>query len=74
MKNITLSAREEAIERARQVARSRKASLNELFREWLDQIGEGDLQEQSYRRQMDTLSQRVRVGGRQFSRDEMNER
>ncbi|MGC9451261.1 MAG: hypothetical protein ACP5I4_07420 [Oceanipulchritudo sp.] len=74
MKNITLSAREEAIERGREVARIRKTTLNELFRGWLEQLGEGQLRERAYHRQMDRLAGRVRVGRRKFTREEMNER
>jgi hypothetical protein len=74
MKNITLSAREEAIERGRQVAINRNTTLNELFRDWLEQLGEGSLREQSYRQQMERFKGRVRVGGRTFTREEMNER
>jgi hypothetical protein len=74
MKNITLSAQEEAIERGRQVARNRKTTLNGLFRTWLDQLGEGELREKAYYQQMDRLKGRVRVGHRKFTREEMNER
>lgn len=74
MKNITLSASEEAIERGRLVARSRKTTLNGLFRNWLEQLGEGDLREIAYREQMARMSGRVRVGSRKFTREEMNER
>lgn len=74
MKNITLSAKEEAIEKGRQVARSRKTTLNELFRDWLEQLDEGELREHAYHRQMDRMEGRVRVGCRKFTREEMNER
>ena len=74
MRNITLSAQEEAIERGRQVARSRNTTLNELFRNWLAQLGEGELREQTYRHQMERLMEQVRTGGRKFTREEMNER
>lgn len=74
MKNITLSAREEAIERGRAVARIRKTTLNGLFRDWLEQLGEGELREQAYHQQMDRMTGRVRVGRRTWTREEMNER
>jgi hypothetical protein len=74
MKNITLSAREEAIARGRQVARSRRTTLNELFRDWLDQLDEGKLREKEYEQQMRRLEGLVRVGKNKFSREEMNER
>ena len=35
MKNITLSADEDLIERARQIARAQHKTLNAAFREWL---------------------------------------
>jgi hypothetical protein len=38
MKNITLSADEELIEQARQLARAQKRTLNDAFREWLVQF------------------------------------
>ena len=74
MKNITLSAREEAIDRGRRVARQHKTTLNALFRDWLEQLGEGGIREQAYREQMARLEGRVRVGDRKFTREEMNER
>lgn len=74
MKNITLSAREELIESGRRVASSRKTTLNGLFREWLGQLGEGELREKVYVQHMEQLGKRIRVGGRKFTREEMNER
>ncbi len=72
VKNITFSADEELIERARQVARSQGKTLNAAFREWLRrytaQPGSG--------KEYDALMTRLRhvQPGRRFSRDEMNER
>jgi hypothetical protein len=40
MKNITLSADEDLIERARLIAREQRRTLNEAFREWLAQFTE----------------------------------
>jgi len=72
MKNITLSADEHLIEQARLVARSRKTTLNEAFREWLEQYagkaGGGAAVDALMRR-----LKHVRSGGT-FTRDEMNER
>lgn len=73
MKNITLSAHESLIDAGRKVAMSRKTTLNALFREWLSKLGEGELREQAYLQHMDELSKHVRVGGRKFTREEMNE-
>jgi hypothetical protein len=42
MKNITLSADERLIARAREEARARKTTLNALFREWLEEIARRD--------------------------------
>jgi hypothetical protein len=72
VKNVTLSADEDLLEQARQVARSQRRTLNAAFREWLLQFTaqNGNGQE------MDALMRRLRhvnAGGR-FSRDEMNER
>jgi hypothetical protein len=38
MKNITLSADEHLIERARLLARSQHKTLNAMFREWLNDL------------------------------------
>ena len=71
MKNITLSADQELIERARLIARSQHKTLNSAFREWLESFTSqsGDA------REFDALMRRlrhVRSGG-PFTRDEMNE-
>jgi hypothetical protein len=73
MKNVTLSADEHLIERARQVAQARHKTLNTAFREWLEEFASqnGDVEE--YDRLMQRLRGRV-VAGRKFTRDEMNER
>lgn len=72
MKNVTLSADEDLIERARSVARAQKKTLNAAFREWLLQFTQevGDAQE------FDALMKRLSYvrSGRRFTRDEMNER
>jgi hypothetical protein len=72
MKNITLSAEEILIERARLVARSRHQTLNAAFREWLEhyaaQAGGGAAVDALMRR-----LKHVRSAG-PYSRDEMNER
>ena len=72
MKNITLSADEDLIERARLVARSQHKTLNAAFREWLLTFTRqsGDVQE------FDALMRRLRHirSGGPYTRDEMNER
>lgn len=72
MKNITLSADEDLIERARSVARARRTTLNAAFREWLAQFTAASGDVQGY----DALMKRLKHvdAGRHFNRDEMNER
>ncbi len=73
-KNITLSADEALIEAARERARSENTTLNEEFRRWLEDYVR---REQQARRAMATVRElrgKVRTGGREFTRDEMNER
>jgi predicted transcriptional regulator len=72
MKNVTLSADDDLIEQARQVARSQRKTLNAAFREWLEQYTarSGNVNE------VESLMKRLRhvQAGRRFTRDEMNER
>lgn len=72
MKNITLSADEDLIERARLIASGQRTTLNEAFREWLGQFTQSAGDGQGF----DALMNRLRHvnAGRRFSRDEMNER
>ena len=72
MKNITLSADEDLIERARAIARAQHKTLNAAFREWLAQFTASAGDAQSF----DSLMKRMKHidAGRQFSRGEMNER
>jgi predicted transcriptional regulator len=72
MKNITLSADEDLIERARSMARGQRTTLNAAFREWLTQFTQSAGDAQSFDGLMKHL-QHVDAG-RHFSRDEMNER
>ena len=74
MKNITLSADEHLVERARAVARERHTTLNNLFRDWLTTLNPASQRMRDYDELMGELGRRVRVGGRKFSRDELNER
>jgi predicted transcriptional regulator len=72
MRNITLSADEDLIERARLIARAQRRTLNAAFREWLTQFTATPGDVQGYQ----ALMQRLRHidAGRHFSRDELNER
>jgi len=72
MKNVTLSAEEWLIERARLVARSRHTTLNTAFREWMRQYAGADSASDRFQAVMDGLKHVD--AGRRFSRDEMNER
>ena len=72
MRNITLSADEDLIERARFMARGQRRTLNAAFREWLTQFTQSAGDAQSFDALMKQL-RHVDAGGR-FSRDEMNER
>lgn len=72
MKNITLSADAVLIEQARNIARSRKATLNQLFREWLAGLAGQQDREQRLKK-LDLRLKYARSGGT-FSREEMNAR
>ena len=73
MKNITLSADEHLIERARQTAQAQRRTLNDAFREWLEQYTAQSGDVEAYRQLMQRLRGHV-VAGRKFTREEMNER
>lgn len=72
MKNITLSADEDLIEKARAVARAQRRTLNAAFRDWLAQFSASEGDAQSF----DALMRRLRHvdAGRRFTREELNER
>ncbi len=72
MQNVTFSAAKKLLERARQVARERTTTLNQLFRDWLAEIVKQPFATSNYDRLMERL-RRVR-SGRRFTRDELNER
>jgi ferric-dicitrate binding protein FerR (iron transport regulator) len=71
MKNITLSADEQVIEHARQVARSQRKTLNQAFREWLESYARPNNALEQYEALKKDLKY-VRAG-RKFTREEMNE-
>lgn len=72
VKNVTLSADPDLIEKARQVAKAEHKTLNAAFREWLQSYAarRGDVE--AY----DALMSRLRhIHSRgPYTRDEMNER
>jgi hypothetical protein len=72
VKNVTLSAEHRLLDRAREIARGRSTTLNQLFREWLAELTAEKTRPHRY----DDLMRRLghaRSGGR-FSRDELNDR
>jgi metal-responsive CopG/Arc/MetJ family transcriptional regulator len=71
-KNITLSAEEEWIARARAKAASEKSTLNELFRRWLRQYVERGKTENEIDMVMESIA--YAYSGKKFTRDELNER
>jgi hypothetical protein len=72
VRNITFSAENHKIDRARDVARSERKTLNDAFREWLDWYSSRRVT----RIQLKELFERLNYAdaGRKFTRDEMNER
>jgi predicted transcriptional regulator len=72
MKNITLSADEDLVEKARTLARAQRRTLNAAFREWLVEFTSREGSAQDYDALMKKLTH-VNAG-RHFSRDELNER
>jgi hypothetical protein len=72
MKNVTLSADEDLIERARTIARTKRTTLNAEFREWLAQFAAVDGGARKFDALMNDLS--AVNAGRRYTRDEMNER
>lgn len=72
LKNITLSADETLITKARERALLEERTLNEAFREWLEQFTRPLSDTNDYKSFMNKLSHAR--SGKKFSRDEMNER
>lgn len=72
MKNITLSADGRTIELAREEARSRKTTLNALFREWIEDLAARD----ERRKNIGHILKQMKDfdSGGPFTRDQMNER
>jgi hypothetical protein len=72
VKNITLSAEEELIRKARDKARRERTTLNATFRQWLRAYVSRSAKTSDYASFMDSLG--YARPGRKFSRDELNER
>ncbi len=76
IRNITLSAEELAIEMARASANQQNTTLNNLFREWLDNYNLRDAGAMSSVQEYRAIMQRLRYAqpGRKFTREELNAR
>jgi hypothetical protein len=72
VKNITFSAKDEAIERAREEARRNNKTLNDAFREWLDSYGGRSDRVREFDELMKRL-EHVNIN-RKYTREEMNAR
>ncbi len=72
LKNITFSADEDLIRKARERAATEKTTLNEAFRKWLEKYAGRVESTQAFIGLMDSFG--YVQPGRSFSRDEMNER
>jgi hypothetical protein len=72
VRNITFSADEDLIERAREVARAEHRTLNIAFREWLASYAARRGNVQQYRALMERLKH-INPGG-PYTRQDMNER
>lgn len=71
LKNITLSAEEAKIQEARRLAAIDNTTLNQLFREWVDQYIARDKAVRQYQEFIQQIGLRF---DRKFTREEMNER
>lgn len=71
-RNITLSADSEDIELARKTAKASNLSLNDAFRQWLQEFTGQNREKIEVEKLFERFSH-IKIG-RKFSRDEMNER
>ncbi len=71
LKNITLSADEYLLRRAREKAQSEHTTLNARFRQWLERYAASNM-DREYMNLMEELSYAKPL--RRYSRDELNER
>lgn len=72
LKNITFSAEEDLIRRARERAAAERTTLNEEFRRWLEKYVERPESAEAFTELMNQFE--YVQPGRIFTRDEMNER
>lgn len=71
MRNITLSADEDLIEKARSIARAQRKTLNAAFREWLSQYTSSEGDAKVFSALMKEM-RHIDAGGH-YNRDELNE-
>ena len=74
MKNITLSANEHLIAEARRQAMNEHTTLNAMFREWLEEYVNKQRRTNEAMNTIRDLRAKYSIGGRKFTREEMNER
>ncbi|MEO9869013.1 hypothetical protein [Ekhidna sp.] len=73
MKNITFSADETLIKKARERARKENTTLNQRFREWLEDYSRN--QAKNKEKELKEIFEKMSFPiGAPFTRDEMNER
>jgi hypothetical protein len=72
LKNITFSAEEDLIRKARERAAAQSTTLNDEFRRWLEKYAERPHTAEAFSDLMDRF--KYVKPGRSFQRDEMNER
>jgi len=72
LKNITFSAEEDLIKRARERAAAERTTLNDEFRQWLEKYVERPKTAEAFADLMNRFE--YIQSGRSFGRDEMNER
>ena len=74
MKNITLSADEFLISEARQKAMSEGTTLNAQFRVWLENYVQRRRRGDEFVALIEEITSYTSLGGRKFTREELNER
>ena len=73
--NITLSVDEQVAQRARDAARKMGKSLNQVVRDYLEQLAGGARRGQEWSQfEERCLNSKAKLEGWQFNRDEANER
>ena len=72
LKNITISAEEKLIQKAREKARKEQTTLNENIRKWLKQYVDSGSTSKNFDELMNSFS--YASPGKSFSKEEMNER